>query len=308
MPRLRWRLVALMDVFCLVWRRMSGRQEISQPNKTEVSASGSDRATRAGRSFGPQHPAASARLETLERALNLCTGTLGCRLPFSRHFNRLAKHHSHRAERLGHLRPVPAVHRPEAVRFEVKRQDRLPGRPGQPGGANLRHPGRPARAVDGKGDAMARSQLPAKLHERSSTAAGCRAASRRVAKTLENARDPLPVEVLAGEGDDATVAKVVETGQDAAVPAGEDRLAARLDDGVIVLGALDVPCQRAAEGADRRGRDGGDGSGLSELKAVSGDSDIFTQCSRGPTPARSRAATSRRARAAGAADRSLGHN
>ena len=257
--------------------------EISRPDECLLSRSNrnvparDESRTRSGRdqivlldlisSFGPQHPAASARFETLERALNLCTCALRCRLPFSRHFNRLAEHHSNRAERLGHLRQVPAVHGPEAVRFEVKRQDRLPGRPCQPGGANLRHPRRPARAVDSKGDPMARRQLAAKLHEGSSTATGCRAASRRVAKTLENARDPLPVEVLAREGDDAAAAKVVETGQDAAVPAGEDRLAARRDDGVIVLGALDVPCQRAAEATDRRGRGGGDGRGFDALKS-----------------------------------------
>ena len=79
-------------------------------------------------------------------------------------------------------------------------------------------------------------------------------------------RDRLPVEVLAGEGDNAAVAKVVETGQDPAVPAGEDRLAARLDDGVIVLGALDIPCQRAAEGADEKDVGDSDSSGFDPLK------------------------------------------
>ena len=110
----------------------------------------------------------------------------------------------------------------------MKRQDGLPGRAGQPGGAGLRHSGRPARAIDGEGDAMARGQLAPKLHERSRAAARRRATGRGVAKALEDPRDPLAVEVLAGERDDAAVAKVVKAGQDAAVPAGEDGLAARL--------------------------------------------------------------------------------
>ena len=79
---------------------------------------------------------------------------------------------------------------------------------------------------------------------------------------MENTRDPLAVEVLAREGDDAAVTEVVEAGQDATVPAGQDGLAAGFDDGVVVFGALDLPGERAAQAADEGGGDGGDGAGF----------------------------------------------
>ena len=54
-------------------------------------------------------------------------------------------------------------------------------------------------------------------------------------------RDPLAVEVLAGDDDDAAALEVEVAGEDAAVPEGVDRLPARARDRVDVLGATDLP-------------------------------------------------------------------
>ena len=79
---------------------------------------------------------------------------------------------------------------------------------------------------------------------------------------MQDARDPLAVEILTGERCDTPMAEVVEAGQDAAVPAGEDRLAPGFDDGVVVFGALNFPSERAAQAADEGGGGKGDGRGL----------------------------------------------
>ena len=60
-------------------------------------------------------------------------------------------------------------------------------------------------------------------------------------------RDPLAVEVLAGDDDDAAAAEVEGRGQDAAVPERHDRLAAARRDRVEVLEPLRTPAQRRAE-------------------------------------------------------------
>ena len=65
---------------------------------------------------------------------------------------RLADRQRDRAERLRNLRAVPAPGRPVAIRLDVKRQDRMPGRAGEPDGAGLRDARRAARAVDGERD------------------------------------------------------------------------------------------------------------------------------------------------------------
>ncbi len=53
-----------------------------------------------------------------------------------------------RGERPRDLGAIPARRLPEAIRFDVKRQDRMAGRARQPHRAGLRDARRPARAVD----------------------------------------------------------------------------------------------------------------------------------------------------------------
>ncbi len=173
-------------------------------------------------------------------------------------------------ERLRDLRPIPAPRRPIPSRLEVKRQDRLTGRSGKPHGTRLRHSRGTARTVNGEGDAVTCRKLAAQLHERPGAATGRRAPRRRIAEAFEDARNPLPVEVLAREGDDAAVAEVVEAGQDAAVPAGEDGLPPGIDDGVVMFGALDLPGERAAQAANEGSGHDTDGTGLEKLKACEG--------------------------------------
>ena len=142
--------------------------------------------------------------------------------------HRLADGDRRRAERLRDLRAVPAPRRPVAVRLDVKRQDRVAGRAGQPDGARLRDARRAARAVDRERRRRARpparaAAAPARARRRAtSIRARCRT---RTGAMMP--RDPLAVEVLAGHDDDAAVAEVERRGQDAAVPEREDRLAAR---------------------------------------------------------------------------------
>ena len=211
-------------------------------------------------SSGPQHPAASARLEALERALN-CTGELQHRLVDAGHLDRLAKHDGHVTRRLRNLSLVPAPRRPEAIGLEVKRKDRLTSRAGQPSGTRLRHPRRAARTVHRESDAMTSRQLAPELNERPRPAPRRRAASGRVAKAVEDARNPLPDRSSGRERDDAAVTEVVEAGDDTSMPAGEDRLAAGSNDGVVVLGAFDLPGEGATQAADEGGGGKGDGRG-----------------------------------------------
>ena len=68
------------------------------------------------------------------------------------------------------------------------------------------------------------------LHERLHRAARRRSARSPVAEALDDAGDPLAVEVLAGDDDDAAAAEVDGGGENAAVPERHDRLAAAVDD------------------------------------------------------------------------------
>ena len=83
-------------------------------------------------------------------------------------------------------------------------------------------------------------------------AARRRSARRAVAEALDDPRDPLAVEVLAGDDDDAAAAEVEGGRQNAAVPERHDRLPARGADRVEMLQALDAPAQRVAERVDQR--------------------------------------------------------
>src|SRR5262249_54029477 len=69
---------------------------------------------------------------------------------------------------------------------------------------------------------------------------------------LDDARNPLAVEVLARHDDDAAVAPEQGRGQNPSVPEREDWLSARGDDRVVVREAVDAPAIGRAEALDDR--------------------------------------------------------
>ena len=73
-----------------------------------------------------------------------------------------------------------------------------------------------------------------------------------LAEPPNDPRDPFAVEVRARDDDDAAVAPEERGGQDASVPEGEDRLAARRDDRVVMLEPVDPPAVGRAERVDDR--------------------------------------------------------
>src|SRR5436190_8655444 len=169
-----------------------------------------------------------------------------------RHMDRLADGNADGAERLRHLRPVPALHRPEAIGLDVKRQQRLAGCAGQEHRPCLRHARRAARAVDGEGGRTAAGEIAPQLHQGPRAAARRRAARRAVAEPADDAGNPLAVEVLAGDDDDAAVFPEERGGQDAPVPEREDRLLTRGDDGFVVREPVDLPAIGRSERTNER--------------------------------------------------------
>ena len=97
-------------------------------------------------------------------------------------------------------------------------------RAGEEHGAGLDDPGGAARAVDRERRGMAVRKVPPQLHQ------GARAAARRgspggaVPEPADDAGDPLAVEVLTGDDDDAAVLPEEGGRQDAPVPEREDGL------------------------------------------------------------------------------------
>ena len=191
-------------------------------------------------------------LQPLECGLQAEALLVERRLPRVGHGDRLADDQRHRRERLRDLRAVPALQRPVPVRLDVIRQDRLPRRPREEHGARLDHARRAPRPVDGEGGRTPHREVPSQLHERARTASRRGAARRPEAEPVQDPRDPLAVEVLAGDDDDAAVTEVMEPRQDAPVPEREDRLPAAVDDGLVVLGAGDLPPVGPAEDREQR--------------------------------------------------------
>src|SRR5207248_8825674 len=103
------------------------------------------------------------------------------------------------------------------------------------------------------------------LNQRPAPAARRRSARGAVAEPLDDAGNPLAVEVLARDDDDAAVAEEDRGRQDAAVPERHDRLVAAKDDGVVVLEAVDAPLERRAERGAEAIANRGDRRGLQSL-------------------------------------------
>jgi hypothetical protein len=114
----------------------------------------------------------------------------------------------------------------------------------------LRDTRRTARAIERERNRMAARELTAQLHESTRTTARRRSTRAAIAEAADDARDPLAVEVLARDDDDAAVAPEERGGQDATVPEREDRLLAGRDDRFIVGIAVDAPFVRRGEGLD----------------------------------------------------------
>src|SRR5690606_16797706 len=100
-----------------------------------------------------------------------------------------------------------ALQLPARGGFEVEREHGVAGDLREPEGAGLRHLGGPAGPVDAERDAPG-PHLPHELHQRPARATRRGAARGAEAELLDNPRDPLAVEVLARDDDDAAVLEV----------------------------------------------------------------------------------------------------
>src|SRR5262249_15253096 len=113
----------------------------------------------------------------------------------------------------------------EAVRFDVERQNGIAGGARKPHGPRLCDARRPARTVESEADRASLGEVAPHLTERACRPARGRAARHAEAEPLDDAGDPLPVEVLARHDDDAAMTEIVEAAKDSAVPERHDRLA-----------------------------------------------------------------------------------
>jgi NAD(P)-dependent dehydrogenase (short-subunit alcohol dehydrogenase family) len=205
-----------------------------------------------GSANGPLQHRAGAIFQLAQALFEQLPRTLDCPIVGARwHVERLADRQRNGGERFRHLCAVPAVHFPAAVCFDVKRDDRITARLSEPDGARLRDASGAARAVDGDADRLPRCDVAAQLKERLARTARRRAASGRVSETFDDAGDPLAVEVLACDDDDAALAEEVGGGQDASVPKREDRLMSGGGDAIEVLEPFSPPPQRRPECGNR---------------------------------------------------------
>src|SRR5438094_8518473 len=189
-----------------------------------------------------------ARLERLQPLLERAPGSIDRRrIGVPRNVERLADRDRDRRERLRNLRAIPAVHRPAAIGLDMERHHRIAGRLRQPDGAGLCEPRGAARSVHGERSGPAGRHVARQLQQRPACAARGRPARRAVAEALDDAGNPLAVEVLARDHHDAAPPEIVRRGKDAAVPERHDRLPAAPDDAVVVIDAVALPAKRRSE-------------------------------------------------------------
>ncbi len=103
------------------------------------------------------------------------------------------------------------------------------------------------------------------LQQRLPRAARRRPARGAIAEPGDDARDPLAVEVLAGDDDDAAALEVDRAGQDAAVPERVNRLAERLGR-LQMLEPVDAVAVGGAERREQRIAEAADGGKLRALR------------------------------------------
>src|SRR5437588_3216978 len=144
----------------------------------------------------------------------------------------------------------------------MKWQHGIAGRPREPDGPRLRDTRGSARTVERKTGRPPVLHIAHQLQHRLQTAVRGGPARRAEAKALDDARNPLPVEILARDDDDAAAAEVVGGRKDAPVPEGHHGLTAGVDDGVVVMEAFNLPPQRVTERVDDRIAESGDGGDL----------------------------------------------
>ena len=126
----------------------------------------------------------------------------------------------------------------------------MAGGAGQEGRTRLGYFRRTAGAVEREGRGFPRREIAAQLDQRARAAARRRPTRGAVAEAPDDARDPLAVEVLAGDDDDAAIFPEEGCRQDPAVPEGEDGRLAGGDDGLVVLEAVDAPAIRRTKQAN----------------------------------------------------------
>ena len=184
-----------------------------------------------------------------------------------RNVDRLPHGQPHGAERLRHLRAVPAAGGPARRGLEVEWQQRVARGHGQPHRARLRHPCRAAGTVEREARRPARLHVAHELQQRALAAARRRSPGRAVAEALDDPRDPLAVEVLAGDDDDPAAPEEESGGEDPPVPERHHRLVAGGADGVEMVQARGAPPQGVAERGDRRVAEAGNRRRLEALPA-----------------------------------------
>ena len=140
-------------------------------------------------------------------------------------------------------------------------QHRVTSRAREPDGAWLRDARGTARPIEREPCRLPFFHVAHQLQHRLQPPARGGPPRRAEAESLDDARNPLSVEILARDDDDAAAAEVERGWKDAAVPEGHHGPAAGGDDRLVMLKPLDAPPQRVTKRVDEwiaEGSDGGD--------------------------------------------------
>ena len=149
-----------------------------------------------------------------------------------------------------------------AIGFEVKRQNRIAGRFGQPHRTRLGDARRAARPVEREPGGAAGAHVARQLPQRLARPVRGRSARGTVAESFDDPGNPLAVEVLAGDHDDAAASEIVGRRQNASVPERHDRTAAARGNLLEVFEPFGAPAKRGPERRDQTVSGDGDGRRL----------------------------------------------
>src|SRR5262245_37292507 len=145
---------------------------------------------------------------------------------------------------------IPAPEDPFFLWSNVKREDGASGFRGYPDGAWFCDITRATGAVYREGDIVLSAQLVDHLYQGAASSATARTARGSIAEAPDHAGDIFAVAVLAGHDDDAAVAPEVRCQKNSSMPEGVDDSLVRLLDCAVVLPAIHLPAQSAAQNPD----------------------------------------------------------